>query len=331
MYFDFFKNVNYLFNGVSHQVKNIFNRPVISTKQVTSIRIDNENSPDKSALDLYGDSNAFYINALINNITQKELWPQSQLEFSNALSTDYGGYAFHILEEPSTELERGDIIILNGDLGQCEAGDVDCYPSYGIIHEWDPRLRKIWVKYFVLGTNTTTTESLFFKENNRFKIYKRNSNDVIDNLDGVSVSNERAFQDDPNYTFDSNLFTMKRISSYVNSANEFVYSSNGNVINPLQTNFSVHYSSDTVVFDSFVGEYNSGNTNGTCSLLDAYILEANGQTGTDKGNYIVDYRFRPTNVLNYLTLENENERYIYAANRKAVPTIVDDIERQLNG
>ena len=93
---------------------------------------------------------------------------------------------------------------------------------------------------------------------------------------------------------------------------------------------NANFDSSTNIFDTFVSEYNSGNTNGSCSLLDAYILEANGQTGPDKSNYILDYRFEPDVVINRLTLENENERYIYAANKSAIPTIIDDIERQLN-
>ena len=331
MYFNFFKKINYVFNGVSHQVKNVFLRPTVSTKEVTSIRIDNENTPDKSANNLYGTSGVFYINALINNITQKDMWPKTQIEFVESVSSDYAGYAFHILETPAEKLERGDIIVLNSDLGQCAAGDIECYPSYGIIESWDPITRKIWIKNFVIGTTGTTPENLLFKENARFKIFKRDSNDVVD-LKGISTSNESAFRSDPNYTFADGVFTMKRVSSYINSTHEFIYNADtSNKINPLQQNYSSSYTSNTIIFNTFVGEYNSGNTNGTCSLIDAYILQANGQTGTDKANFVVDYRFRSTSVMDYLTLENENDRYIYAANRSAVPKIIDDIERQLNG
>ena len=331
MYFDFFKKINYIFNGVSHQVKNIFSRPIISTKEVTSIRIDNENTPDKSANNLYGTSGVFYINTLINNITQKDMWPKTQIEFVESVSSDYPGYAFHILETPSEKLERGDIVVLNSDLGQCPVGDIECYPSYGMIESWEPITRKIWIKNFVIGTTGITPENLLFKENARFKIFKRDSKDVVD-LKGISISNESAFRSDPNYTFEDGVFTMKKVSSYVDSAHEFVhFGDNSIVLNPLQQNYSSSYTSDAIIFNSFVGEYNSGNTNGTCSLIDAYILQANGQTGTDKANYVVDHRFRPTSVMDYLTLENENDRYIYAANRSAVPKIIDDIERQLNG
>ena len=331
MYFNFIKKINYAFNGVSHQVKNIFSRPIVTTNKVTSIRIDNENTPDKSALNLYDDPNLYYINALINNITDKQLWPVSQLEFSEQLESVYGGYAIHILETPSVTLKKGDIIVLNNDLGQCDAGDIDCWPTYGLVETWDPVLRKLWIKNFAIGSTSLTTESNFFKDNVRFKIFQRDSDSTINDLDGVPISNETAFRSDPNYTFEANVFTMKRVSKYIDSAHSFSYSSDiVTTINPLQTNFSVDYSSDTSVFDSFVGEYSSGNTNGTCSLLDAYILEHNGQTGTDGTTYDVDYRFISTTFLNYITLENENERYIYAANRDAIPKIIDDIERQLN-
>tara|TARA_R100001463_G_scaffold12625_2_gene34159 strand:+ start:4909 stop:5877 length:969 start_codon:yes stop_codon:yes gene_type:complete len=320
-----------MFNGVSHQIKNIFNRPVVSTRNITSVRIENENTPDISSNMRYGNSDVFYVNTLINNITEKELWPKTQLEFSNTISTTYKGFAFHILETPSSNLQRGDIIILSSDIGQCDLGDVECYPTYGIIEEYDPALRKIWIKNYIIGTKTTaTTESNFFKENNKFKIFKRKSNGVISDPDGVSITNSRFFDFDPNYTFEQRVFTMKKVTAYIDSADKFKYSVSNSEVNPLQQNMNANFDSSTNIFDTFVSEYNSGNTNGSCSLLDAYILEANGQTGPDKSNYILDYRFEPDVVINRLTLENENERYIYAANKSAIPTIIDDIERQLN-
>ena len=321
-----------MFDGVSHQVKNIFSRPVISTKDVTGIRIDNENTPDKFAKSLYGNSDIFYINALLNNITQKDLWPKTQLEFSDSISKKYTGYAFHILEDPSVKIERGDIIVLSSDLGNCSTGDIDCYPTYGIVHSWDPVIRKIWVKNYVIGSQSTaTSEANFFKENNKFKIFKITPSGEVKDLNGISIKNESAFRADPNYTFVANTFTMKRVGLYNNSAHNFVYSPSNSDINPLQKNFNLSNDSETSIFTTFVGEYSSGNTNGTCSLLDAYILESNGQTGSDNSAFILDYRFIPTTVLDYLTAENEEERYIYAANRSAVPKIIDDIERQLNG
>ena len=327
MYFNFLNKINYLFNGVSYQVKNIFRRPVVSTREVIGIRVDNENTPDKSAIDLYGNPDVFYVNPLINNITQKELWPKTQLEFAESITNEYAGYAFHILEIASDDLERGDIIVLSADLEQCDAGDIDCYPTYGIVEEWIPELRKVWVKNFVIGTkNDATSESDFFAENNKFKVFKRNSNDVVSNLNGVSISNQVAFDSDPNYTFVANIFTMKRVSLYVDSAQKFNFSTDNVDFNPLIKNGITGN-----IFTTFVGEYNSGNTNGTCSALDAYILEKNGQTGPDGVTFSLDSRYRPTVVLDYLTAENDNERYIYAANREALPSIVDDIERQLNG
>ena len=164
---------------------------------------------------------------------------------------------------------------------------------------------------------------------------------MVEDLDGLSISNETAFNSDPNYTFVENTFTMKKVDLYINCADKFVFSGQTGPdgvtfltnyeINPLQKNFTSSFNDITSIFNTFVGEYNSGNTNGSCSLLDAYILEANGQTGPDGVTFNTDNRFAPTSVLDHLTLENENERYIYAANRSAIPKIIDDIERQLNG
>ena len=332
MYFNFLNKINYLFNGVSYQVKNIFRRPIVSTKQVNSIRIDNDNSPDKSALNLYQDPNLFYINSLINNITQKQFWPTTQLEFTESITKNFIGYAFHILETPAQNPQRGDIIVLSSDLGQCENGDIDCYPTYGIIEEWDSELRKLWIKNFSVGSESdSTTENNFFAEDNKFKIFNRNSNGVVSDINGVSVSNEAAFTSDPNYTFVNNTFTMKRVSIYVDSAQQFKFSTNNNDINPFSKNFTDTTRASDNIFNSFVGEYDSANNNEECSLIDAYILEKNGQTGPDGVTYSLDHRFKPSTVLDFLTLENENERYIYAANKAGLPTIIDDIARQLNG
>ena len=330
MYFNFLNNITYTFGKagkeVSYTMKDMFSRPVIETTGSDKARIDNSESPDQSAHTLYGDPSLFYINLLLNNILNKNDWPINELNFTEKLNNTYRGYAFHVLEKPSENLKRGDIIILNGDLNLCgDDGDLDCFPTYGLIEKWDPILRKIWVREYKIGTVGASTSEKLFTEDNRFKIFHRNEDQTI-NLEGVQIDNESAFVSDPNYTFEAGVFTMKRIRNYEDSLNKFNF--NAGIFKGFANSFMKNYTSSDNSFNEFVTTYSSGNTNGTCSLLDAYILSANGQTGSDGITFAVNNRFTVKPELIDLIQENENKRYIHMARSGIVGNVVDTISRK---
>ena len=66
MYFKYFNDMKYTFNGSSYTMKDIFSRPVIDTNGADYARIDNNQTPDQSAQTLYEDNTLFYINLLLN-------------------------------------------------------------------------------------------------------------------------------------------------------------------------------------------------------------------------------------------------------------------------
>jgi hypothetical protein len=89
-------------------------------------------------------------------------------------------------------------------------------------------------------------------------------------------------------------------------------------------------SGDLFSYTNFSGTtYNSGNTNGTCSLLEGYILSANGQTGTDGFAYTLSQEV--VSVTDRLTNENDNKRKIEAVSQSVVGNVIQNIEDTFNG
>ena len=320
-------------------MKDIFSRPVIETTGFDYSRIDNNETPDQSAETLYGDNSLFYVNLLLNNTLNKNYWPINEIDFTEKLNDSYKGYSFHILEKPSFELERGDVIITTSDLAAAEADtdcvdNPDCYPSYGIIEKWDPILRKIWIREYTFGNapNNSQKESALFKEDNTFKIFRRNGDGSI-NIEGVTISNASAFDADPNYTPEIEddgtyrTFKMKQVHEYMFSLREFIISGQRTTteLNPYMQNLS-----DTYSIASYVGDYNAGNTNGTCSLLDAYILEANGQTGSNNVPFTLDNRIKNKELKDVLIEDNEEKRYVDFLRKPLVGNVVETLKREYN-
>lgn len=337
MYFKYFNDMKYVFNGSSYTMKDIFSRPVIGTNGFDYARIDNNQTPDQSAQTLYEDNTLFYINLLLNNTLNKNDWPTNELDFTEKLNDTYKGYSFHILEKPSVELSRGDIVILTTDLANSEGDSTclnnpSCYPSYGIIESWDPTLRKIWVREYAFGTaaNQTNKERALFAENNTFKIFRRDGNVIVDK-DGITITNASAFDDDPNYTPTQEdddtyrTFKMRAVHEYTVSLSNFMIRGNGGnliTLNGYMKNLSSVYDPS-----SYVGDYSSQNTNETCSLIDAYILEAGGKTGTNKEQYKVDNRISSKILKDELIESNEEKRYVNFLNRNLVGDVVTSMSR----
>ena len=336
MYFKYFKKFTYSFGATAdtlYEMTDIFSRPVIETNAVDILRINNDQSPDQTAQTLYDDNSLFYVNLLLNNIINKNDWAINELDFVNKLETTYGGYSFHILEAPSENLNRGDLVVLDADIygdGCTDPNDLECFITYGLIEDWDPILRKIWMRVYTFGELGAQNVTAFFAEGNKFRIYKRNVSGTF-NSDGVLINNESAFDSDPNYEFDdcACLFTMKRVGQYTDSLSKFKYKTGSQEmgLNPYTINES---STNSSLNDINGTTYNSANTNSTCSLLDAYILSVGGETGPDSVPYSLNYRVSIEKETSRLDKENEDKRYIRALKKPVVGAVVEKLKRAFN-
>jgi hypothetical protein len=324
MYFDFLKDIKYLFGKTAGQprtVKDMFSRPNIETNGADRLRIDNGLRPDQYSDQMYGSTNLFYVNLLLNNHTSKNDWPLNEMHLTEQLNDSYGGFSIHVLESTS-EFKRGDVLALVSDLDSVDpdAGEI---PSYAIINSWDPFLRKIHVQdyFFGDGTDSPTTASDFFKEGNIFRVFHRDQDGKVE-TDGAVVNNKAQF---PGLTL--NNFTMRNISNFIDSLEEFHYTVNGTqILNPYMENVDIH----GISFNSLVAEYDAGNTRGTCSLLDAYILQPSGDTGPDGGTFGFTSNIKIRDLRTKLIDENEEKRYINTARSSIVGSVVEKIRKDFN-
>jgi hypothetical protein len=346
-YFDLFSNISYKFpNGVTHEVKNIFTRPVFSSNIDESIELSNNQSPDNLAISLYENPSLYYLNLLYNNVISNDYWPISGEEYTSEIQSKYAGYSFHILETPETIPSTGDVVILKTDFDNFVPDEDDLSAetlSYGIVESWNSTYRKLWIKNYKFGTTGAQSEGDLFKEDNRFYIFKRNSDGQYPDESQILASNvsgdDNAFALDPNYIGNSgDEFTMKRVSKYLNSIDIFENPVRNIKINPFTKNIVFSGSQYTAVNQKdFAGlTYNSGNTNGTCSLLEAVILSANGQTGPDGVPYVVPTldtttSFNVKTVQDSVLTENENERNISIIPQSAVGDVIQAIASDFNG
>ena len=118
---------------------------------------------------------------------------------------------------------------------------------------------------------------------------------------------------------------MRAVHPYTSSLINFMIRGNGGnlvTLNSYMKNLSSVYQTS-----SYVGEYSSGNTNGTCSLMDAYILEAGGNTGTDRVRFSVDNRISSKILKDELIESNEEKRYVRFLNRNLVGDVVNSLSR----
>lgn len=344
MYFNYFNKFNYNFGSVggSYEVCDIFSRPVILTAQADTLRVSDDETPDQLAETLYDDNELFYANLLLNNVRNKNDWPKNEVEFTRYIDNEYFGFSFHILELPEVQIRRGDLLVLAADIpetagsaGECtDPNDLDCFGTYGLVEEWDSNLRKLWVKKYSIGGAGVQSDSDFFKQDNKFKLFRRNQFGTFDN-DPIQISNEPAFASDPNYTFAAGEFTMKRVEKYQKSTDKFVFT-NGSIggndtnINPYNLNISNSNSNTARISGT---TYNSALGNTGCSVLDAYILSAGGQTGPDTypGPYQLSNRVSTTSEKSSLDSANEELRYIRALKKSVVGNVAEELKRKFNG
>tara|TARA_R100001510_G_C7642032_1_gene199609 strand:+ start:29 stop:1057 length:1029 start_codon:yes stop_codon:yes gene_type:complete len=340
-YFDFFDNITYNFqNGINKNVKNIFTRPVVNNTLFSDkIEIEDGQSPDQLSISLYEDPDLFYINLLSNNVISNDYWPVSGEEFSDLVSTNFAGYAFHMLEEPAEKPTRGDLFVLKSDFDNFIPDEDDPANetlTYGIVESWDPTYRKMWIKNYSIGlTGAQTTENLF-KENNRFYIFKKSIDGSYENdgsqIKAANVSgDDNAFASDPNYPGNSgDEFTMKQVSEYQNSVLRFETLDGLVQLNPYTKNLDIIGDNFSYNITNFAGlTYNSGNTNGSCSLLEGYILSANGQTGSDNRPYTSLQR--TVTVIDQITEDNKDLKTIEVLPKQSVGNIIENIKREFDG
>jgi len=339
-YFDFLSTTEYKFtDGLTKNVKNLFSRPIVDTTEVNKIEISENQSPDQLSISLYEDPSLYYINLLENNIISDSYWPISGEEFTEKLDSDYAGYSFHILEQPESPPTTGDVIVLKYDFNGFTPDQNDYTTetiSYGVVQSWDQHMRKLWIKNYNMGTTGSQLENDFFKEDNRFYIFRRSADGQYSNEGSrISASNvlgeNNAFSSDPNYLGNSgDEFTMKRVGEYSESVKTFYSETTNTDLNPYTKNLLLEGSSDLFSYTNFSGTtYNSGNTNGTCSLLEGYILSANGQTGTDEFVYTISQEV--VSVSDRLVNENNNKRKIEAVSRSVISDVIQNIEGNFNG
>tara|TARA_X000001382_G_scaffold103489_1_gene78395 strand:- start:32 stop:1069 length:1038 start_codon:yes stop_codon:yes gene_type:complete len=343
-YFDFFNNIEYKFpNGVTHEVKNIFTRPVFNSNVDESLELSNNQSPDSLAISLYEDPSLYYLNLLYNNIISDNYWPISGEEYTSAIESTYAGYSFHILETPENPPSIGDVIILKSDFDGFVPDEDDLTAqtlSYGIVESWNPTYRKMWIKNYQFGSTGAQSEVDLFKEDTRFYIFRRNADGEYPEDSQIRASNisgdNNAFALDPNYAGNSgDEFTMKRVSNYLSSIDIFENSVQNIKINPFTKNIvftgSAYTANSQVDFSGLT--YNSGNTNGTCSLLEGFILSANGQTGPDGDPYTTpsNTSFRVKTIQDSVLNQNQDERNISIIPQSAVGDVIQAIASDFNG
>ena len=337
-YFDFFNNIEYKFpNGVTENVKNIFRRPVINTTQEDTINLSDNQSPDQLSIMLYQDPSFFYINLLNNNIVSDNYWPVTGEEYTELLESEYAGYAFHMLEQPELRPNRGDIFVLKSDFDGYTPDNSDLEDitlTYGVVENWDPHYRKMWIKNYSMGNTGSQTEDELFKEDNRFYLFKRNRDGSYGNNGSkINVSNvsgdNNAFALDPNYPGNSgDEFTMKRVSLYLDSVHKFE-SSSGVQVSPYTKNIFIDGLAPSTSITEFAGTtYNSGNTNGPCSVLEGYILSANGQTGTDNMAYTTS--INTSTIESVFQNQNEEKRNVRVLPETIIGNVVENIKRDFN-
>ena len=332
MYFSNLPKTKYQFGTNSesnvHEVADIFNRKIVNEPIVNYTFMDIYETPDQLANSIYQDSNLFYTNLLLNNISSKNDLPIDQVRFETEVNRYYSGYVFHILEEPDQQLGRGDIVVLKSDLdaGSCTDPDnLNCHISYAVIENWDPILKQIWCKVYKIGSSGASTESKLFANQNKFKIFKRDNFARID-LQGVQIKNESAFDQavtDNKYTFEAGVFTMKRVSSFSDSIDE-LYTTNNITLNPQALNIA---SSSNI--EQIAPDYNSNLLNSQCSILDAYILSASREKDSSGAYYKIGTTVRIDSKIVALKNENESKREIAVLNRNAVGNVAESIQRSI--
>ena len=344
-YFNFFNTIEYKFpDGSTHEVKNIFNRPVFSSSVDQDIVLTDNQSPDNLSISLYDDASLFYLNLLYNNIISNNYWPITGEEYTSEIESKYSGYSFHILETPEKTPTTGDVMILKSDFDGFVPDENDLTAktlSYGIVESWNPTYRKLWIKNYQFGSTGAQSETDLFKEDSRFYLFKRNSDGNYTDDSQIRASNasddNNAFALDPNYAGNSgDEFTMKRVYKYINSIDAF--QSINTDINPYNKNIITSGTAFiSTVQDNFAGvTYNSGNTNGTCSLLEGYILSANGQTGTNGDPYTTPVsstngsRFFVRPILRSILNTNNQERNIAIIPQSSVGDAIQTIESNFN-
>ena len=124
---------------------------------------------------------------------------------------------------------------------------------------------------------------------------------------------------------------MKRVTNYDVSLDKFVYSvgSHETEINPYNLNISSHNGNISKVAGT---TYNSALGNTGCSVLDAYILSAGGETGPEAypGAYTVSSMVTIKNETDEIDMQNEDLRYINALKKTVVGTVAEELKRTFN-
>ena len=323
MYFDFLKEIKYLFGktaGEPRSVKDMFSRPIIETNGADNLRIDNGVRPEQYSDVMYGTTDLFYINLLLNNHISRNEWPINEIHFAEQLNDSFGGFAIHVLED--TDFRRGDILALVDDLNSVDP-DAGQIPSYAVVNNWDSFLRKLHVKDFFFGSgpDSPTTSAAFFAEGNIFRAFHRDTNGKVE-TNGAFVSNKDQFSG-----LTLNNFTMRKVTPFVDSLDEFRYVVSGTtILNPYIQNVDIQ----GISFNSLVPEYDAGNTRGTCSLLDAYILQPSGNTGPDGGTFGFTGNVNIHDIRAKLLDENEDKRYIDTIREPIVGSVVEKIRKDFN-
>ena len=185
------------------------------------------------------------------------------------------------------------------------------------------------------STGAQTADNIF-KENNRFYLFKKTIDGSYEN-DGsqIQVTNvsgdNNAFALDPNYPGNSgDEFTMKRVSEFQNSVSHFETLDGAVELNPYTKNIVLLGENFSYNITDFAGTtYNSGNTNNSCSLLEGYILSANGQTGTNNRLYTTQQRI--TTMLDVAIENNTNLKTIDVLPESSIGNIIENIKRNFDG
>ena len=184
MYFNRFPKINYKFTNedgtIDKDMQDIFRRvsikkEVLDNPSNFNFHIVNDgDTPEQVAFNLYGDSGLWWIILLsnqINNVDQE--WVKGTMELNRLFSEFLKGQSLYIMDD--LDIQNDDVVVRRDG---SESGSLDIN-TWGIIKDYD----KFYHKIDIMTENSSGT----FSKNDEFYVY-RNTYDGYMKIDGFGAT-----------------------------------------------------------------------------------------------------------------------------------------------
>ena len=119
------------------------------------------------------------------------------------------------------------------------------------------------------------------------------------------------------YSFVSGVFTMRRVTEYLDSLH--IFETNNMQVNPKALNVSSSGSN----LEQIAGTYNSSLLNTECSILDAYILSSGSEKDSTGKYYRLSSGINQKTENTTLTEENNDKRMVNILKRSIVGSVAE--------